>query len=351
MNELTNINTTRIARTADLIAAEITNIKEQTKKMVIYNSIEIGRRLIEAKEMISHGDWGKWLENSVSYSQSTANNLMKIFNEYGADQLTFFNENAKSQALGNLSYTQAVAILGIPADAREEFVQNNDIDAMSTRELQKVIKEKQDLEEKLKDSIEFNKKAHELASLRGEERDEALKTLESAQKAAIEKSNQVKSLNDALQLAKDKLEKEKENSKEEIAKLQTFIGEAKSVGDDDEVERLKTSLQELQDDVDSSALKIDELEAQLKAKPVDVTETIIEKIPEEVEKELQELRKKANQSSDQSVIKFKIYHKELQETFIEQLELLEEIKKTSPELHEKCKNAISELLNKMAERL
>ena len=40
MSELTT------SRTTDLIAAEIINIKEQTKKMVIYNSIEIGRRLV-----------------------------------------------------------------------------------------------------------------------------------------------------------------------------------------------------------------------------------------------------------------------------------------------------------------
>ena len=73
-----------ISRTPDMIATEINSIKSQTRIMVLCNSIEIGRRLVEAKEMLPHGEWGKWLETSVDYSQSTANNLMRIFEEYGA---------------------------------------------------------------------------------------------------------------------------------------------------------------------------------------------------------------------------------------------------------------------------
>src|SRR5690606_12544295 len=98
-------------RSAIVIAAEINAIKDQTRKTVLFNAIEIGRRLVEAKQYVSHGEWGKWLEESVELKQSTANNLMRIFEEYGSDQLALFGDNAKSQALGNLSYTQAVALL------------------------------------------------------------------------------------------------------------------------------------------------------------------------------------------------------------------------------------------------
>lgn len=37
--------------------------------------------------MIEHGAWGEWLEKSVDYSQRTAQNLMKIFEEYGSADL------------------------------------------------------------------------------------------------------------------------------------------------------------------------------------------------------------------------------------------------------------------------
>lgn len=141
----TEDNTEPLKRTPDLIADEINDIKDKTRKLVLNNSIEIGRRLIEAKSLLEHGEWGEWLKKSVEYSQRTANNLMKIFEEYGSNQITFLSNNINSQALANLSYTQAVALLGIPSVEREEFIKENDVEVMSTRELQKVIKERNEV--------------------------------------------------------------------------------------------------------------------------------------------------------------------------------------------------------------
>src|SRR5690625_1450854 len=152
MNELT------IERTSVVIAAEINSIKDQTRQMLLHNSIEIGKRLVEAKVVVPHGEWGKWLEQSVDYSQSTANNLMKIYEEYGGDQDALFGGNANSETIASLSYTKALALLSIPNYEREDFVEDHNVDELSTRELQKVIKEKKELEKKLK---VFEKEAEE----------------------------------------------------------------------------------------------------------------------------------------------------------------------------------------------
>ena len=53
-------------RTPLVIAVEVNTIKHQTEKVVLNNAIEIGRRLKEAKEMLQHGEWLTWLEESVS---------------------------------------------------------------------------------------------------------------------------------------------------------------------------------------------------------------------------------------------------------------------------------------------
>ena len=87
----------------DRLVSEIRMITEQTKQVVLFNSIEIGRRLTEAKAMVKRGTWGTWLKERVDYSQRTANNFMKIYQEYGRNGLA-----EKSQALANLSYTQAL---------------------------------------------------------------------------------------------------------------------------------------------------------------------------------------------------------------------------------------------------
>ncbi|WP_019850111.1 DUF3102 domain-containing protein, partial [Desulfitobacterium sp. PCE1] len=75
-----------IERTPLLIAAEINTIKHQVSKVLLFSAIEIGCRLAEAKSLIPYGEWGKWLEESVSYSQRTANNLIRLFEEYGSNQ-------------------------------------------------------------------------------------------------------------------------------------------------------------------------------------------------------------------------------------------------------------------------
>lgn len=124
------------------VTAEIRTLTMAAQRMVLEYAIEIGRRLHEAKEMLAHGEWGPWLRDEVSFSQSTANNFMRIFDEYGADQITLDGAVAKSQALGNLSYTKALKLLALPEEEREEFVETHDVESMSSRELEKAIKDR-----------------------------------------------------------------------------------------------------------------------------------------------------------------------------------------------------------------
>jgi hypothetical protein len=290
-----------IQRTPAIIAAEINSIKHQTMQMVLCNSIEIGNRLIEAKGMLEHGEWGKWLKENVDYSQSTANNLMRVAEEYGADQFALFGANAKSQALANLSYTQAVALLGIPEEERETFVEEHDVENMSTRELQQAIKA----------------------------RDEASKKYEIASKS-----------NDTLTKTNARLFEETERLKKELKAAQT-------AGNPEQVTRLQDSYNLAVAELRNSERKNADLERQLKEKPIDVPATI-EKIPEDVKQELAELRTKVGQN-DPGAVKFSVVFNTLSYDFRELLTTLEKIK--DPETREKYKGAVAGLIGKMQERL
>jgi len=90
----------------------------QTERIYLAAAVEIGRRLTEAKALLKYGEWGKWLEESVDFSQSRANKLMRIFKEYGAGQLTSSNSDSNP----NLNYSQAVLLLGIPKEERAQFI-------------------------------------------------------------------------------------------------------------------------------------------------------------------------------------------------------------------------------------
>lgn len=133
-----------IIRTRDIeiITAEIVTIKRQAQQVLITAAIEIGRRLTEAKSMVPYGEWGKYLEERVEYSQSTANNLMKIYKEYGSGQDSLFDGFANSQAFANLNYTQALALLSVPAEDREQFAEENNVANKSTREIQELIRQR-----------------------------------------------------------------------------------------------------------------------------------------------------------------------------------------------------------------
>lgn len=271
-----------IERSTDVIAAEINAIKYQTQNMMLQASAEIGKRLTEAKAQLQHGEWGNWLKNNVEYSQSTANNLMQIYKEYDLNSQTFVN----------LSYSKAIALLGIDAEERETFMQENNVDEMSSRELQKVIKEKQQLEKELANR----------------------ETAIAKEKKLLEKDIQV--LTVQLENARQQ-HNENDDSEKEINRLTQELAVAES--------------------------RAKQLEADLKAKPLEAA--TIEVIPDEVQKELESLRKKMYESSDPAEVKFKVMFDGLIKSFGATLEAAEAI--SNDDTRSKYKNAIHKLMDKM----
>ena len=131
----TNTETADRPRTVEQIAVEINFYKAQT----VQNIIEIGKRLIEAKERLPHGAWADWLKDAVDFTQSTANRFMQIAREYST-----------SAPVRNLSYTKMLALLQVPEEDREAFLAESHlvngvpktVDEMSKRELNQAIRER-----------------------------------------------------------------------------------------------------------------------------------------------------------------------------------------------------------------
>lgn len=130
-------------RTPDIIAAEITAIKEQLKKILLVSAVEIGRRLMEAKENIPYGEFVLWLENDVEYSESKAYKLMRIAEAYGPELSSAASGvSTKTEPFAKLGYTQALILLGLPAEERAEFITELDLENMAVRELQKAVNDR-----------------------------------------------------------------------------------------------------------------------------------------------------------------------------------------------------------------
>ena len=158
MNELST------TRTPEVIASEVMTLTASA----LVNIIEIGRRFTEAKELLPHGDFGPWLEK-LGYKTSTANNFMRLFDAYGSKQNSLFGAEVENfQTFGKLSYSKALALLEVPAEEREEFVETHPVEDMSTRELREAIRERDEarkaLDKAKNDAIRWEEKAGEYAS-------------------------------------------------------------------------------------------------------------------------------------------------------------------------------------------
>lgn len=193
-------------RTAPLIAAEINAIKHQVGKILLYSAVEIGQRLAEVRGLIPHGEWSKWLEESVSYSKRTATNLIRLFEEYGSPQPDLPNR----QALADLSYTQAIILLGVPEEERARFIAELDLESMSTRELQKAVQERsradaerdQVMQEKTELQQSLEDKENRITSL-SNERDGLISKVEALNQAKVQSEARAEKLSLDLITLKD----------------------------------------------------------------------------------------------------------------------------------------------------
>ena len=146
MNEIIDVPLSG-QRSLATVTAEIRAYQDAARRMALSYSIEIGRRLVEAKSMVNHGEWQDYLRTELGFSQSTANNHMRLFEAYGADQMTLDGAAVKRQAFADLDYTKALALLALPSEEeREAFVETNDLASMGTRKLREELRRRGEAE-------------------------------------------------------------------------------------------------------------------------------------------------------------------------------------------------------------
>lgn len=221
-------------RSINDVTNEIIFIKQQAQRMLLQSSIEIGRRLLEAKELIGHGGWGDYLK-TLEFSPSTAQNLMRISKEYGDEQINIFG-TSKTQTFGNLSYSAAVALFAVPEAEREDFVEDNNItEETSIAELKEIIRRHEDEKQQLlqkSEQAEGEKKRLEQEFQKTAKQDEKIKKLEEKNKQLKSQvgkipEEELKKINDeAYEKAKQQAAEELEAAREKAAQLEEALASA-----------------------------------------------------------------------------------------------------------------------------
>lgn len=95
--------------------------------------VEIGRLLSEARETLPRGAWGGWLREKVDFSERSAQNFMRIWREYG---------QSNPQLVADLGLRKALALLDLPAEERADFAAEHDAAALTARELEQAVRER-----------------------------------------------------------------------------------------------------------------------------------------------------------------------------------------------------------------
>ena len=168
-------------RTPEMIGAEIRMYVDAGRRITLLCGIEIGRRLVEAKEMLNHGEWLPWLKRETDFSERSAQNYMKVFNSYGAAQLGLFGPETNTQSFADLPITKALAMLSIPESEREDFAAEVGAESLSVRELEEKVRERTDELRAAKEEAEAAARGA-VAELR--EADTAREAAENAREAA-----------------------------------------------------------------------------------------------------------------------------------------------------------------------
>ena len=114
-------------RDIEVITAEIIQRKQNAGREIL----AIGNCLIEAKAMLSHGEWSAWLEERVEFSERTATRFMRLAREW-----------TNQTALSDLGATKALTLLALPPEERDSFMAENNVVDMTSRELEKAIRER-----------------------------------------------------------------------------------------------------------------------------------------------------------------------------------------------------------------
>lgn len=325
-NQIQVTNQSAPAREIGVITAEIKDLCRQAQTMALLYAVEIGRRLDEAKRALPYGKWGEWLKNEVEFSQSTANNFMRLFEEYGASQISIFGASVDSQTFANLPYSKALQLLAVPKNEREAFAEEVDAENLSVKELKAAIEER-----------DRAKKEAEDAKAREEDLADKLAEAEAAAEESAAKAAEVTTLRKKLDDMAGELTKAKTNAsnlREQLKKAESDpkIPKAK-------LEQIRKEAEEAAKKEAQAATSKEIVEIKKKLEAAEANELKAKLAEKQAQERLDEAQKKLKTASPE-VTAFKALFDSMQEIAVKLQKSIENIRSNDPETADKLAAAL-----------
>lgn len=301
-------------RPIEVIEGEILFYKAQAGGAML----EIGRRLIEAKSQVPHGEWTSWLEGKVQFSPRSAQRFMKLAEGYG-----------ETDTVSVLGARKALALLALEESEREEF---------------------------LAEKHEINGEEKNAQDMSAEELEEVIRLRKELQKAELEKQ----SLQDDLKVSEAKLTAANVEAEKVKADLKSAEDARAKMADD--MKLVKANLKDQTANAEkykAAADKIGKELADLKTKPVDVavrepneeeiaalTAPAVEAARAESREQVRQLEK-ALAAADPDTAAFKVLFESWQETYGKMAAALGRVAQADAGKAEKLRGAVKAALERM----
>lgn len=206
----TNIVDVKEVRTKETIITEIKTTVQNVQLTALQGAICIGENLKELKEIIPHGRWLEYIEESLSWNKRKVQRFIQLADSYGAEDSSYSKLIQMRQELTHLSVSSALKLLSIDEEEIEEFAEEHIEEDMTSKQLEDVIREykeenaslstqvanlKNDVKRAKQGSVseeEYNKlksklaKATEKAKKEKEKTEQAIKEAEQVAMVAVE---------------------------------------------------------------------------------------------------------------------------------------------------------------------
>jgi len=298
--------------------------------------------------MVDPKDWEKYIWDNFQYKTTTIENWMAMYREYNTDQTAFFKRLQDSEVFGKLSYTKLYELIKIPAEERLEFVEQNHVEDMSTRQLQQAIKERDEARKKLGESEDKLLDAE--ANL-----EDAKWDLEKAKSRATDAEKESKELRDKAA----KAEKAKSAAEADLKKLKKKLTEAEAAAKKAQEEAKKAAenpevpesiMEKMRAEIAEEEAKkaASDLQKQLEAaqKNVDAAN----RAREEAEQKLQ-AQQKASTMANPDVAVFKSLLQQVDDLFSKLKDVVKRIQESNPVIGTQLKSVLLQLLDKLRKEI
>ena len=274
---------------------------------------DAGRRLVEIKGRIPHGQFESWCADNLEFSKSKAEKMMKLA-ERVDDESSLFS---KTETFTDIGISRVWALLAAPEEVAAEVIETHDVSDMTVRELKEEIariKGEKEAAERKAEMIDHNNDTirKELASMQRKLSETVSETeFEEMQAAAqAQKEDLTKELTEAKAATADvqiKLDK----AKEDLRKAKEKLKESEAAKDEEVQKRLAIAAAELEEKHADDIKKAKEDGAADAAASLGQMSEEVNRLEAQIEK----LEAEKAKLSNNGIMKYGLLCEQLQETY------------------------------------